>query len=267
VRRLGLALAAVVSTDACGGTARLSATVAARDRPTMGPTPPAALALCQESRLLRPICPRTVPRAAFGSGGQRWLALCASTHGKGGAVPLTSHRCVEADWSYEASGPLPGLTARARLAGWDGKRWLAISAEAGMEPPPVHIHVDIAASTGTPPVAVGTAGSPAGLHRASDALLNPARTNAVSLGWVRWYDHHGQLVLAPLYPTGAEWGGHLFFEYAARGISYAVTLHAWFPRLRISTGRRTRVFRFEPGASLPRVIATLKTIVGSTPGR
>ena len=173
----------------------------------MVPTPPAALALCQEAKLLRPICPQKVPRAAIGRSGQRWLAVCTSTHGNGGAMPLTSHRCVAADWSYEASGSLPGLTPRSRLARWDGRRWIAIPAEAGMEPPPVHVHVDIGASVGTPPVAVATAGSPAGGDPATDALLNPARTRAVSLGWVRWHGYHGQLVLAPLYPTGAELGG------------------------------------------------------------
>jgi hypothetical protein len=263
VRQLALALVVALSIAACGSAARTSATVASRDTPKMVPTPPAAVALCQESRLLRPVCPRQVPRAALARGGQRWVAVCTSTHGNGGAVPLTSHRCVDADWSYEASGSIRGLTPRTRLAGWDGRRWVPIPAQAGMEPPPVHVHVDIGASVGTPPVAVGTAGSPAGVHRATDALLNPARKSAVSLGSVRWCDLHGRLVLAPLYPTGAEWGGHLFFEFNARGISYAVTLHSWFPRLRVGTPDTTKVFTFEPGDSIPRVIATLKTIVCS----
>jgi hypothetical protein len=232
----------------------------------MAPTPPGALALCQESKLLRPACPRSVPRASADRGGQRWLGVCTSTHGNGGAVPLSSPRCVEADWSYEASDPIPGLTPRSRLAGWDGRRWVKISLDAGMEPPPVHVHVDIGASIGSPPLAAAMFGSPAGTRRATDALFDPRRTGPVSLGQVSWYGHHGLLVLAPLYPTGAEWGGHLFFEFAAHGISYAVTLHAWFPKLRVATGRLTRVLTFERGASLPAVMATLKKIVGSAPG-
>jgi hypothetical protein len=254
------------SMAACGGTTRTSTMVPAREVPKMTPTPPAALALCQESKLLRPICPRSVPRASAGRGGQRWLGVCTSTHGNGGAVPLSSPRCVEADWSYEASGSIRGLTPRSRLAGWDGRRWVAIPLDAGMEPPPVHVHIDIGASIGSPPVAAAMFGSPAEARRASDALFNPGRRRAVSLGWVRWFGQRGQLVLAPLYPTGGEWGGHLFFEFAAHGIRYAVTLHAWFPRLRVATGGTTKVFTFEQGASLPAVIATLKTIIGSAPG-
>jgi hypothetical protein len=267
MRQAGVAVALALSIAACGGTTHRSTTVPMRETPKMAPTPAAALALCQRSKLLRPVCPRRIPRASAVRGSQRWLGVCTSTHGNGGVVPLSSPKCVEADWIYEASSPLRAVTPRSRLGGWDGTRWVAIAADAGMEPPPLHIHVDIAASRATAPLAVATAGLAKGEHPATDALLNPTRTSPVSLGSVRWYSHRGQLVLAPLYPTGAEWGGHLFFEFTAHGISYAVTLHAWFPRLRVTTGRTTKVLTFEPGASLPVVIATLKRIVGSAPGR
>lgn len=48
---------------------------------------------------------------------------------------------------------------------------------------------------------------------------------------MRWYGHYGQLVLAPLFPSGGEWGGHLILYLTAGRISYAITLHAWLPDL------------------------------------
>lgn len=100
----------------------------------------------------------------------------------------------------------------------------------------------------------------------SDALLNPTRKRAVSLGWVRWYGEYGQLVLAPVFPFGGEWGGHLIFYFTSGRVSYAVTLHAWMAALRLP-GADHRVLRYQSGPALPHVIATLKAMVGSALGR
>lgn len=68
-------------------------------------------------------------------------------------------------------------------------------------------------------------------HAVTDALLNPRRTQPVSLGRVRWSGKYGQLVLAPAYPRGGEAGDHLIFSFSfsAGGVSYAITLHSWAP--------------------------------------
>jgi hypothetical protein len=131
--------------------------------------------------------------------------------------------------------------------------------------PPLHVHVDIAASVGPRPDIRLPGAWPEGAHRVTDALLNPKRTQAVSLGWVRWYGRYGQLVLAPVFPFGGEWGGHLIFYFTAARVSYGITLHAWMPALRLTGTGVKRMFRFQSGPALPHVIATLKSIIGSEP--
>jgi hypothetical protein len=51
-----------------------------------------------------------------------------------------------------------------------------------MDPPPWHVHVEIEASIGSSGLGVQELGSPHGAHRVTDALLNPVRARAVSLG-------------------------------------------------------------------------------------
>lgn len=238
----------------------------------MTQTPRAELAFCRRNVLLRSVCPRRIP--AWGSArGTRGYA-CIDRHGNeppGGTALVTlftSGRCVNAEWAYENGEPLPGDTAgaRLRLSGWDGSMWIPIPGEALMTSPPLHVHVDIDASVGSP-ADIGLGGAwPEGAQRVTDALLNPKRNRAVSLGWVRWYGRYGQLVLAPVFPVGGEWGGHLIFYVPpdVRGVSYAITLHAWMPALRLTGSGVDRVVRFQSGPALPHVIATLKAIVGST---
>jgi hypothetical protein len=85
----------------------------------------------------------------------------------------------------------------------------------------------------------------------------------VSLGWVPWHGKFGRLVLAPTNTTGGLWAGHLIFSYAANGVNYAISLHAWASKERLSGHGVNRVFKFEAGPALPHVIATLKSIVAS----
>lgn len=168
-------------------------------------------------------------------------------------------RCVFAEWSYEAGDGLRGLTPSARLTGWNGRGWVAD--EYSMLPPPLHVGVDIQAASRSAPQGVNAApiDRPHGLARVSDALLGP-NGRAVSLGWVTWDGRHGQLVLTP-YGT-CETGNELIFYIPPdrHGISYSIRLDAWMGTVHLS-GRR--IDRIQTGPSLPRVIATLKAIVGS----
>jgi hypothetical protein len=129
----------------------------------------------------------------------------------------------------------------------------------------MHVHLEIAASSEGPgPDSLWLPGAwPQGAHRITDELLNPKRRRAVSLGWVNWYGKYGQLVLAPAFPSGGAWGGHLIFYFATDRVSYAISLHAWMPALRLTGHGVDRVIRFQSGPALPHVIATLKAIVGS----
>lgn len=65
---------------------------------------------------------------------------------------------------------------------------------------------------------------------ADDALLSPTRRRAVLFGHVDWYWRSGALVLAPPYfAGGGPVGDHLEFCFDARGVYYAITIHAWAP--------------------------------------
>lgn len=130
-----------------------------------------------------------------------------------------SSRCVDADWYY-----------------------LVVT-------PTSLVHVDDEAAVGSAPILVrdpGVAAWPEGRRLVTDALLNPARRTAVSLGWVRWFGLYGQLVLNP--PGSDEWSDHLVFYVPpnADRVSYAFSVHAAWKHL-------------------VQIVATLKAIVGSTP--
>jgi hypothetical protein len=237
----------------------------------MTPTPRAELAFCRKNIMLRPVCPRRMPAwsSSAPQGRQEYYCQTADPHetSRETVTLFPSNRCVFAEWGYELVAPLPGLTAGKRVSAWDGIEWL-VPQYAPLEPPPWHVHIDIVASVGSShPLAGGAATQAQGAHRVTDALLNPSRSRAVSLGWVRWYGKNGQLVLAPTNVNGGLWAGHLIFYFTDDDVDYAITLHAWTSILRISGGGVNRVDTFQSGPALPRVIATLRDIVGSALGR
>jgi hypothetical protein len=240
----------------------------------MTQTPRTELSRCRTNSLLRPVCPRRIP--AWNSAGDQGSREFECYDGHGHQVPLNvprpvqeryfaRTRCVFAEWGYEVGAPLPGLTAGRHVSAWDGTEWF-VPAYAQMVAPPWHVHIDIQASVGTPPIGGGFAW-PDGGHSATDALLNPSRHQAVSLGWARWYGHDGQLVLAPTNVNGGLWAGHLVFYFAVDDVRYAITLHAWASKLRISGGGVTQMVSSQSGPALPHIIATLKDIVRSALGR
>lgn len=222
------------------------------------PTPGAALAKCRRSSLLRAICPRRVPASLDPD--RYYLADgCANAP----HITISSRRCTLPGWSYEVAAPLPGPSQH--IAAWDGTTWVTPS-YAPLTPPPYFVHVLIEAAAGVkPPGVPAVTRGPA--HESSDALLKPTRARAVSLGWVRWYGHHGQLILEPFGgQSGGELAGHLVFSFASGGVDFAVTLHAWAPEIRLRSGQTSRIIQApETGPSLPHVIATLKAILGSAP--
>jgi hypothetical protein len=234
-------------------------------------SPHALLAICLRNRLLHAICPRLGPLADEPHTSIRRLGFCVTRAGRDVVVNghygrLASSRCVDAGWGYEAIGWPPDFTTGkpASINGWDPVTGALAPPEALLVSPPVHLHIEIEASLGS---LVGASQWPTGGKPVSDALLSPKRTRPISLGWVHWYGKYGQLVLEPVYPFGGEWGGHLIFRFSAGRVSYAITLHAWMPAVRLKGAGSNRVIRFQSGPALPRVIATLKAIVGSAPGR
>jgi hypothetical protein len=83
-------------------------------------------------------------------------------------------------------------------------------------------------------------------RRPRDGLMRRPRTKAVDLGGVDWANRRGRLYLAPPHLHGGMLGNHLVFRWQTGATEYAVTLHAWEP--------------------LREAVATLRTVVGSTPG-
>ena len=147
-----------------------------------------------------------------------------------------------------------------------GRGGSALPPESLLLSPPLHVHVEIAASLGPEANLGWPVAFPHDARPISDGLLDPRRRQAVSQGWVHWSREYGQLVLAPVFPFGGEWGGHLIFYFTRGHIRYAVTLHAWTAALRLP-GSAPRVLTYQSGAALPNVIATLKTMVGSAVGQ
>lgn len=225
------------------------------------PTPSAALAQCRESKLLRPICPRRVP-ASHNESRAYVVAGCANA----GHISLASKRCRLPAWSYEVFA-LPGpLLPTQHVAAWDGKEWFA-TAYAPLYPPPYFVHVVVQAAVGANSLGLfglNFAGNEK-VRDPTDVLLNPDRARAVSLGWVRWSGHHGELILEPTGgQSGGEVAGHLIFLFTSSGVEYAITLHAWAPKVRETSHGKTHLTRApQSGPALPHVISTLKTIVES----
>jgi hypothetical protein len=231
----------------------------------MTQTPPEALNKCRQNSLLRDACPRRMPTGTRGSapGRQEYYCSTGDPHETASQtiVLFASPRCVQAEWGYELVTALPGRTSGTRLSAWDGKEWVA-EGYAPLTPPPWHVHIDIEASKASVRT-TGGFGWPTGAHPVSDTLLNPTRDQAVSLGWVHWYGHYGQLVIAPTNVAGGLWAGHVIFAYIADGIHYYVTLHAWASKERIIGRGVERVLNFQAGQALPHVIATLQAVVAS----
>jgi hypothetical protein len=138
-----------------------------------------------------------------------------------------------------------------------------LASESLLFPPPYHVHVDVQAAVGSLPIGLSTFTWPKGARPVTDSLLHDERARPASLGWVRWYGRHGQLLLAPGYPAGGMLAGHVVFYFTTGRVSYAISVHAWVPMLRIGGARVHRTIRSQPGPALPHVIATLKAVLGS----
>jgi hypothetical protein len=206
----------------------------------------AAFAICREMRLIRAVCPGRVPvgrytkpqrppgyRGVFGGD-----AIAGCSDQNGAAAPIKSNACRAAFWSLEAGAPA-GIPPDAP-PGTPGKR---ISG-AWRTRPPGYVHVLIYASPDPLGHNVVPFAWPQGSAQpVTDALLNPKRQLPISLGWVRWADHYGQLVLAPPLAFGGMAGDHVIFRFSASGANYAVTVHSWAP--------------------LREAVATLRTVVAS----
>lgn len=156
----------------------------------MMPMPPGPLAKCRSSRLLRPACPRHIPRIPG------WL-----TYPRYGNPVTTT-------FGIERGGEFPGKPELNR--------------------PPSMLHLEISANrlerNLVPfPWPKGKAQTP------RDGLLHGERDEPIALGEVSWAHRKGTLLLAPPHPIGGSQGNHLIFRWREGDVTYIVGLHAWEP--------------------------------------
>jgi hypothetical protein len=169
------------------------ATLAVETRPAkLVQLAPKRRAHCRKAVLLRPACPRLVPRVPW----------------------YLSHLAQD-------------LIPNRRLAVFS----LEHGVEHPMRPehnrPPRMAHLVLLAGA-IEQSAVGAFATPRAV-RLHNGLLRRERTRPLSFGRVRWSGRSGTLLLAPPYLRGGVVGNHLIFRWRSRGTDYAVTLHAWEP--------------------------------------
>ena len=253
-----LCLAGTLALCACGGerslpkgaheVRRVATTV------TMGPVPHAAWAACVRVSLLRPACPRSVPRTGSDTTHANVVAGCSGGRGMTD-VPPTSRACRLAQWSYLTYGiPVPGM-----------ENGGVTSASELTPPPPYFVHVLVYGARDAS--ALGFALPRGRPTRLTDALLQ--RTNgrrAVLIRHVRWAGHSGELILAPSFPRGGEMGSHLIFSFREGHIYRGISLHPWpsVYRFRVDYNRVDRAVRLALSPAYPEIEATLRRIVESS---
>jgi hypothetical protein len=158
------------------------------------PLAPKRVRHCEKSPLLRPACPRLVPRVRA-----TYLAHLSRRSGQQGADVF----------NLERGGEDPRHPERNR--------------------PPRMAHVVIAAGEVGHVAPVWSLGTRRAQLR--NGLMRRTRAHTLRLGRVRWAGKSGRLYLAPRYPKGGVLGNHLVFRWGLRGREYVVSLHAWEPLL------------------------------------
>jgi hypothetical protein len=153
----------------------------------------AKLEHCERSGLLRPVCPRVVPkvRAAYLSNL---------------SVELTGRSPLDV-FNLERGGEYPRDPERNRPP-----RMAHVVAVAG--------NVERLAPFREPRRAA---------ERLRDGLLRRTRAAPMSFGRARWAGRIGALYLMPPFPHGGMLGNHLVFSWRQDKRPYALSLHAWEP--------------------------------------
>lgn len=154
----------------------------------------AKLAHCERSGLLRPVCPRLVPRV-----GAAYLSNLS--------VELTGRLVLDV-FNLERGGEYPRNPERNRPP-----RMAHVVAVAG--------NVERLASFRGPRDETG--------EQVRDGFMRPSRVVPLSFGRTRWAGRVGVLYLMPPFPHGGMLGNHLVFSWHQGERPYALSLHAWEP--------------------------------------
>jgi len=170
---------------------------AARQPVVMVPLPDRLLTRCRSAFVLRPVCPRLIPKVSGG------LTVSGPVVQRPKATGFT-------DFDLEHGAPNEKRT------------WL--------NRPPGVLHLTLVAGR-RPGNLFG--GMPYPGSKATATLRNGQSTRTrrkpLLYGTRRWGGHSGSLFLAPSYPYGGQIGGHLAFWWRKGHDGYVVSLHAWEP--------------------------------------
>jgi hypothetical protein len=186
-------LLAVVCVLAGGTEGAAPAVGGGRGEVALAPISRAKLEHCERSALLRPVCPRLVPRVSW-----YLSSLAVEEAGPGRVLDV---------FNLEHGGEDPRHPER--------------------NGPPRMAHVVVTAGGDLLMPFRAPRGASGGRVRAG--LLREPRREAVAFGRVRWAGRSGWLYLAPPFPTGGMLGNHLVFDWRQSDQPYTLSLHAWEP--------------------------------------
>jgi hypothetical protein len=202
-----LAMAVLVNRSSSLASARM-ATPVARRPVVMMRLPAPLLARCRSAYVLRPACPRLIPKVS-------------------GMV---------------VSGPNVQYPKASGFTVFDLQHGAPHEKQTWLNRPPRVLHLTLVAGR-RPGNLFG--GMPYPGSKAPATLRNGQSTRTrrkpLLYGTRRWGGHHGALFLAPSYPYGGQIGGHLTFWWRKGREGYVVSLHAWEPLTECSRVLRTIV--------------------------
>jgi hypothetical protein len=158
--------------------------------------PARLLKRCRSAYVLRPVCPRLIPKVS---------GLIVS-----GPIVQRPKASGFTDFDLEHGAP------------YEKRTWL--------NRPPGVLHLTLVAGR-RPGNLFG--GMPCAGSKATATLRNGQSTRTrrkpLLYGTRSWGGHRGSLFLAPSYPYGGQIGGHLTFWWRKGNDGYVVSLHAWEP--------------------------------------
>lgn len=177
---------------------RASARTAAARRPVvMMPLSARLLSRCRSAFVLRPVCPRLVPKVSGG---------------------------------FTVSGPVVQYPKASGFTVFDLEHGAPYEKRTWLNRPPGVLHLTLVAGR-RPGGLFGGMPYPGSKPAATLRNGQSTRTRRKPLlyGTRRWGGHSGSLFLAPSYPSGGQIGGHLTFWWRKGRDGYVVSIHAWEP--------------------------------------
>ena len=193
----GCSVIAVLVTLCGGGSSARAASSATRQPVAMMPLPAQLLERCRSAYVLRPACPRQIPKVSRG---------------------------------FTVSGPVVQRPKATGFTVFDLEHGAPHEKRTWLNRPPRVLHLTVVAGR-RPGNLFG--GMPYPGARAAAKLRNGQSTRTrrkpLLYGTRQWGGHRGSLFLAPSYPYGGQIGGHLTFWWRKGKDGYVISLHAWEP--------------------------------------